>query len=104
MICRMWRAWTKTEDADAYECYLKNEIFPHLQEDLTKHGYKGYHLLRLNRGGEEEFVTLVWFESLEAVKSFAGENYETPVIPEKAIKLLKRYEKRCDHYNLSGFQ
>ncbi len=104
MICRMWRGWTKSENADAYDGYLKNELFPHLRRDLTQHGYRGYSVLRLNRGGEEEFVTMVWFESLEAVKSFAGERYEVPVISEKAHQLLTRYADRCDHYTLSGSQ
>ena len=104
MICRMWRGWTKPENADKYDSYLKYELFPHLRKDLTKHGYRGFNVLRLNRGYEEEFVTMVWFESLEAVKSFAGESYEVPVISEKAHRLLTHYSDRCDHFNLSGFQ
>jgi len=103
MICRMWRGWTKEENADAYDSYLKNELFPHLQQELAKHGYKGFHVLRLNRGTEVEFVTMVWFTSLQAVRSFAGENYEIPVISEKAHALLSRYADRCDHYQLTGF-
>ena len=103
MICRMWRGWTKKENADAYDSYLRNELFPRLQRELTERGYRGFHVLRLNRGSEVEFVTMVWFVSLRAVQSFAGENYEIPVISEKAQVLLSRYADRCDHYDLSGF-
>lgn len=103
MICRMWRGWTEAGNAEAYERYLKCELFPRLQGELTGKGYRGYHLLRLAKGTETEFVTLVWFESLSAVQSFAGANYEIPVISEKARRWLVRYAERCEHYDLSGF-
>ncbi len=102
MICRMWHGWTKKGNAAAYESYLKDDLFPRLRRELTPHGYRGYHLLRLDRADEVEFVTMVWFESLEAVSSFAGENYEVPVISEKAGALLSRYAARCEHYVLAG--
>jgi heme-degrading monooxygenase HmoA len=104
MICRLWRGWTAQANADAYDAYLQNELFPRLQKELAEHGYLGFHLLRLSRGSETEFVTLVWFESLEAVQAFAGARYETPVISEKARSLLSRYAERCDHFEVSGFR
>src|SRR6266403_602690 len=103
MVCRMWRGWTKTENANAYDTYLKHDLFPRLRQELTQHGYRGFHVLRLNRDDEVEFVTMVWFESLENVRSFAGDDYETPVISDHARTLLIRYADRCAHYDLSGF-
>jgi heme-degrading monooxygenase HmoA len=103
MICRMWRGWTASADAEAYEAYLEVELFPRLQAELTNQGYRGYHLLRLETGAETEFVTLVWFESLRSVQSFAGTNYEVPVISEKAHRWLVRYAERCEHYELNSF-
>jgi hypothetical protein len=102
MICRMWHGWTSAENADAYESYLRNELFPHVERDLAKHGYRGFHVLRLARGPEVEFLTMLWFESLENVKSFAGDNYAKPVISEKAKKLLARSADLAEHYALSG--
>ncbi|HTS13559.1 MAG TPA: hypothetical protein VMH00_15685 [Candidatus Limnocylindrales bacterium] len=104
MICRMWRGWTSRENADAYDSYLQKELFPHVERELASRGYKGFHLLRLNHPEEAEFVTMLWFESLEAVRGFAGEKYEVPVISEKARRLLVRYADRCEHYALSGFR
>jgi heme-degrading monooxygenase HmoA len=104
MICRMWHGWTSIENADAYDAYLRNELFPHVKQELESRGYRGFHVLRVRRGQEVEFVTLVWFESLEAVQSFAGANYEIPVISEKAHRLLSRFDSRCEHYELSGFE
>ncbi|HEX5425968.1 MAG TPA: hypothetical protein VFW94_20635 [Candidatus Acidoferrales bacterium] len=103
MICRMWRGWTLAANADAYDSYLKNELFPHVKGELGARGYRGFHLLRNDRGNEVEFVTMLWFDSLDAVKGFAGSRYETPVISEKAHKLLSHYSERCEHYDLSGF-
>jgi hypothetical protein len=104
MICRMWRGWTQRENADAYEVYLKDELFPRLNRELRDYGYRGFHVLRLAREDEVEFVTLVWFDSRDAVRSFAGENYELPVISPKAQSLLSRHSDHCDHYDLSGFE
>lgn len=104
MICRMWRGWTPAAKAEAYDSYLKNELFARVKQELGARGYRGFHLLRHDRGDEVEFVTMVWFESLEAVKGFAGANYETPVISEKAQKLLSHYADRCEHYDLAGFE
>jgi hypothetical protein len=104
MICRMWRGWTTTANAEHYDSYLRNELFPRLQGELTSHGYRGYHVLRLARAGEVEFVTMVWFDSLHSVQSFAGKDYEHAVVSEKARALLSRYSERCEHYELSESQ
>jgi heme-degrading monooxygenase HmoA len=100
MICRMWKGWTACANADAYEDYLRNELFPRVAAELGSRGYNGHHVLRLERQGETEFVTMVWFTSLDAVRGFAGDDYEVPVISPKAQRLLSRYAERCDHYEL----
>lgn len=98
----MWKGWTTAENADAYASYLKDELFPRMQKVLS--GYRGYHVLRQAQSREVEFVTLVWFESLAAVESFAGEEFcDFPMISDKALRLLSRYHDRCDHYELSSF-
>jgi hypothetical protein len=96
----MWRGFTANHNADAYEAYLRDELFPSLRNELTAHGYRGYHVLRLQQADETEFATMVWFTSIEAVRSFAGDSFEVPVISDKAHKLLSRYAERCDHYEL----
>lgn len=104
MICRMWHGWTAAANADGYENYLKSELFPRLKRELTQHGYVGFQVLRLAEGREVKFVTQIWFESLAAVRSFAGEDYEKPVISAKAQALLSRYAERVEHYEVSGFR
>ena len=104
MICRIWHGWTTLENAGTYEAYLTLELFPRIEHELKDYGYCGYHLLKLKGEAAVEFVTMVWFDSLEAVRFFAGEAYEKPVISPKAEALLSHYAERCDHYDLASFQ
>ena len=97
MISRVWHGWTTPENADAYESLLKSEIFQGIKNRQID-GYKGIHLLRRNHGDEVEFVTVMWFESIEAVRSFTGEDYEVAVVPKKARALLSRFDARSQHY------
>jgi hypothetical protein len=102
MVCRMWHGWTSTSHADSYQNYLDNELFPRLERELGERGYRGFHVLRLEQESEVEFVTLVWFDSLDAVRSFAGENYDIPVISVKARTLLSHYDERVKHFEVGG--
>jgi heme-degrading monooxygenase HmoA len=96
----MWRGWTASANADAYERFLRSELFP---EVAKLPGFVGARILRRPVVGEEEFVTLTMFESLDAVRAFAGEDYETPVIEPEAQRLLSRYERRAVHYAAVDF-
>jgi heme-degrading monooxygenase HmoA len=100
MVTRLWRGWTASSDADAYERFLLTDLFPKVSE---LPGFVTARVLRRPRGDEEEFVTLVTFESLDAVRAFAGEDYETPVIEPEAERLLSRYEDRAAHYETAAF-
>ncbi len=101
MICRLWHGWTKTTDADAYETYLRDELYPRLDRELAKHGYRGHHVLRRTVGDEVELVTMTWFDSLDTVRGFAGDDYETPVISETAARLLHHYDPKAAHFDLA---
>lgn len=97
MISRIWHGWTTPENADVYEGLLKDEIFVGIAErDIV--GYRGIQLLRRDAGDEVEFVTEMWFDSLDAVRAFAGEDYEGAVVPPKARAVLKRFDARSQHY------
>ena len=100
MICRLWHGWTRVDDADAYERYLRDDLFPQLERDVGGSGYRDHHVLRRDVDGETAFVTLVWFDSLDAVRAFAGEDFERPVLTERARELLVRYDDRAFHYEL----
>ena len=102
MIGRIWHGWTKPEDADRYEALLKAEIFPGIAEKDVP-GYKGIQLFRepADEGKDEiEFVTIMWFDSWEAVKRFAGEDHERAYEPPKAREVLARFDERSRHYEV----
>jgi heme-degrading monooxygenase HmoA len=100
MIARIWHGWTAPENADTYEKLLKEEIFPGIAAKKTP-GYKGIRLLRRSvERNEVEFVTLMWFDSWQAVKQFAGEDYELAVVPPKAREVLSRFDQRSQHYEV----
>jgi heme-degrading monooxygenase HmoA len=83
MIGRIWHGWTKPENADGYEQLLKKEILPGIA-DKKAPGYKGIQLLRRPIDNKEvEFVTIMWFDSWEAVKQFSGEDYERAYVPRR---------------------
>ena len=101
MISRVWHGWTTPSNADAYEALLKEEIFVGIAERQIA-GYQGIHLFRRALGDEVEFVTVMWFASLEAVRAFAGEDYEVAVVPPKAQALLSRFDARSQHYQVKA--
>lgn len=101
MISRIWHGWTTPENADVYESLLKSEIFHGIQ-DRKITGYRGINLLRRDHGVEVEFVTIMWFDNIEAVRSFAGEDYEVAVVPKKARAVLSRYDERSQHYEVKA--
>jgi len=99
MISRIWHGWTTIENADTYENLLKTEIFPGIASKNVS-GYRGIHLLRRLLGDEVEFITIMQFDSLEAVKEFAGQDYEKSYVPDKARKVLSRHDGISQHYEI----
>ena len=99
MISRIWHGWTSWQNADAYERLLHSEILRGI-EHREIHGYRGIHLLRRDVPEGVEFVTVMWFDSLAAVKAFAGEDFEAAVVPPKARALLSRFDALSEHYNV----
>ncbi len=97
MISRIWHGWTTRENAASYETLLRSEILPGIANRSIR-GLEGAHLLRRDVPEGVEFVTILWFDTLEAVRGFAGEDYEAAVVPEKARRLLARFDARSQHY------
>ena len=100
MIARIWHGWTKKADAGAYEKLLRNEIFPGIAARNIE-GYRGAELFTRDDGDEVEFVTLLRFDSMDAVKEFAGADESKPVIYPKAEVLIARME-RARHYRIAA--
>ena len=99
MIARIWHGWTTPENAELYETLLKEEIFVGIQEQHIP-GFRSIQLLRRPVGEEVEFVTIMRFDSLDAVREFAGEDYEVAVVPPKARAVLAHFDARSQHYQV----
>ena len=99
MIARVWHGYTKPEHADSYESMLKPELLPGISK---KEGYKGSYLLRRNLGEEVEFITIMLWESIDAIRAAAGANYETAVIPEERRQYLARCDAKAAHYEVAS--
>jgi antibiotic biosynthesis monooxygenase (ABM) superfamily enzyme len=99
MISRIWHGYTAKDKANAYEDLLKEEIFTGIANRKIR-GYKGIELLCRDLGSEVEFITIMWFDTINAVRDFAGKDYEQAVVPSAARKLLSRYDERSQHYEV----
>jgi hypothetical protein len=99
MISRIWHGYTTLKNADAYEHLLKEEIFVGIK-NREINGYKGIQLLRRDLENEVEFITIMWFDSIKSVREFAGDDYEKAVVPEKARKILSRFDQRSQQYEV----
>ena len=97
MIARHWRGWTTLENVDRYEQFLREKLFPRMF-DLA--GYRGGYVLRRNVADEVEFIVINQFESIEAIKAFAGPDYTAAVFEPEAKALLSRIEEVAVHYEV----
>jgi len=97
MIARLWRGWTSIENAEAYEKLLREQVLPGLRQI---DGYRGGYILRQESNDEVEFVVMNLFESLEAVRAFAGPDYTVPVFEPEARQLLSKVEPLARHYEV----
>jgi heme-degrading monooxygenase HmoA len=100
MIERVWRGWTTSANADAYETLLENEVFPSIVAKNVA-GYRGIRLLRRPLPNDEvEFMTIMTFDSWEAVRAFGGADYEVAYVPPRARAVLARFDERSLHYEV----
>lgn len=104
MIARIWHGWATPDGAAAYERYFRRTLTPELRR---LPGFHGAHLLRGSRDpaeaeAEVELVTITWFDSLDAVRAFAGDEYQRAVVSERARTLLTRHDATCRHFALAA--
>ncbi|KAB0266591.1 antibiotic biosynthesis monooxygenase [Microvirga brassicacearum] len=99
MISRLWHGWTSRENADAYENLIRHTIFPGIIARKIA-GLRHIELFRRPLGDEVEFITVMWFASWEAVKDFAGPDWETSVVPPAARAVLARFDEKAQHYEV----
>ena len=99
MICRLWRGWATKDNAGAYERIVRGQVIPDIE---ARHipGFRSIDLVRREREHDVEFLTLMWFDSLDAVKAFMGDDYEVAHVPAAAQAVLADFDKRSAHYQV----
>ena len=95
MITRTWRGWSRSDQADRYEQHYRSEVVATLRQVP---GFRGARLLRRTLGEETGFLSLTLFDDLDAIRSFAGSDYETTVVAGEARSMLIRFDERVCHY------
>jgi heme-degrading monooxygenase HmoA len=100
MVARTWRGWTRSEDGDAYVAYLETTG---MREYRATPGNRGAWILRRDEGERTEFVTLTFWESLEAIRGFAGDDVERAVFYPEDDRFLVEREERVHHWQLEAF-
>jgi hypothetical protein len=105
MIARVWRGWTAHQNADAFETVLRTQSIPSILAKSIA-GVREAQVLRLERLGETEFITMLWFDSMEAVRALAvargmpEEDYEKSIVSFRARELLRRFDLKVEHYEV----
>ena len=97
MIARTWRGWAALATADDYQRHYSTEVREHLG---TVSGFRGARLLRQDDGREVMFTSITFFTSLDAVRGFAGEDYEQAVVEDAARQALSRWDERVSHHEV----
>ncbi len=99
MIARIWHGWTTPANAEKYEAFVRGVVFKEIHSRKIP-GFRSIELFRRNDAETVEFVTLMKFDSIEAVREFAGEDYETAVVPDEGRAMLLRFDERSQHYEI----
>lgn len=98
MVARVWTGVARQGGSgDRYLAHLREHVLPHL-EQLA--GYRGVQLFRRARSGGDEFVVTTFWESVEAIRAFAGPDVEGAVVAAEAKALLTNFAERAVHYEV----
>ena len=96
IITRIWRGWTTKENAIPFQQRLTTQAIPDIETSRPE-GCLSIQLLKRAVGDEVEFTTIMQFQSVDAIKAFAGEDYEAAHIDPAVKPLLLRYDQRVSH-------
>ena len=99
MICRFWRGWTSSENARAYEALLRGTVIPGIEARAIP-GFRHIDMMHRDLEREVEFATIMWFDDLDAVKTFVKEDHEIAHVPAAARALLSRFDEQVAHYEV----
>ena len=97
MILRIWRAYADTLSADRYPRHLLDKVRPELERIV---GFQGLFLVTRQHGDEVEYVVQTLWDSMDAIRTFAGPRPERAMVEPAAAALLLRFDETVDHYEV----
>jgi heme-degrading monooxygenase HmoA len=95
VIARTWHGWAPKDTADDYERHYRTDVADHLRRVP---GFRGARLLRMDDGDEVRFTSVALFDSLDAVRGFAGDQFDVAVLEDEARRVLSRWDERVEHH------
>ena len=101
MIARIWRGWTTAVNADAFATLLTGTVVPGFEARAVA-GFLHIDVLRRDDGDEVQFTTIMIFDSIKAVKRFAGDDAAVALVPDAAQALLARFDDRVVIHDVLG--
>jgi hypothetical protein len=99
VICRIWRGIATNENAPHYEKIVRTQVIPDIEARAIP-GFVHIDLARRSVPAGVEFLTIMWFDSLESVKRFVGEDYEMAHVPTEARAVLSSFDERVAHFDV----
>ena len=97
MIARHWRGLAKAHLADAYVAHLREETFPAIRK---LPGFKNASIARRDVAEGVEFVIVTTWDSLDAIRAFAGADIDVAVVPEKVQQMMVHYDRVVRHFEV----
>jgi heme-degrading monooxygenase HmoA len=97
MISRHWKGIVKKGSADAYIAHLERETFPSLRR---LPGFVDASILRRETDDGSEFQIVTVWQSLDAIRAFAGHDVSAAVVPDAAQRLMATYDRVVVHYEI----
>ncbi len=99
MICRIWRGWTNRENAEKYEAVVRQQVIPGIEARQIP-GFMHIDLMRRELEAGAEFQTIMWFDNIESVVAFMGNDYETAHVPAAAVAVLDGFDAKAVHFEV----
>jgi heme-degrading monooxygenase HmoA len=99
MIARVWRGWAPAATAGDYQRHYESEVTGNLR---AVPGFRGARLLRRDDGDEVMFTSITFFTSLDAIRGFAGDDYEQAVVEHTARQALSHWDDRVTHHEVTA--
>jgi heme-degrading monooxygenase HmoA len=97
MIARVWRGIATQDNVAHYVEHFQRGVLPELKQ---LNGFHEAHVLQKATGNQVEITVMTWWDSMDAIRSFAGDNVETAVVAPAAHAVLIAYDTTVTHYEM----